>query len=129
MAKCLVGAAGTKGAIATVWENPSPNDSFEAQDVVVDLSEYTHALVYAQTRAGSFATTYCLVKIGTNGALNTFYSSEASQLNFYDRFFTTNQSKVTFRDAYIWTLKSNGGAGAKSNVQLIPQKICGVNLP
>lgn len=120
---------GGADTIPLVWENSSPSDPFPAQDVTVDLSKYTHALVCAQTRAGSFQTAHCLVKIGTNGQLNAFYSSATSQLNFYDRFFTANAGKVTFRDAYIWTLKSTGGTGVESNAQLIPQKIWGVNLP
>lgn len=120
---------GGADTISLVWENSSPNDSFPAQDVTVDLSKYTHALVYAQTRSGSYVDAHCLVKKGENGALNAFYSSATSQLNFFDRFFTVSSNKVSFRNAYGWVLTNIAGNGTENNIQLIPQKIWGVNLP
>lgn len=112
-----------------LWNNESPNEVFEGTNINIDLTNYTHVLIRAQTRAGSYGETINITKILSNGSLNIFYTSgdDMTRLYLYNRFYKVTNSGIEFRNAYETILTNEPKFTSNvSNKQLIPLEIYGV---
>lgn len=112
------GAKARKGmSIHSLWENPLPTGSFNAQTVAVDLSKYSGALIQFATSDGSnlyYSTMICL----KNGARHALVHTITGSGTIRTRWATLSDTGIVFSTGYSGSSTSTNSA--------VPQKIYGI---
>lgn len=115
-----------------VWTNPNPTAQFPEQTVAMDLSGYTHVMIYYTFTEGTSARESKLVKVGDRASLSIFAtsndnrSSAATFMNTASRDVVTSQSSIIFGSG---NMTYAGGAYPGWGNRCIPLEVWGLSVP
>lgn len=131
-----ISGGGGASTLDLLWTNPSPNVSFSAQTVSIDLTDYSAVVIVGNGNdsqvvpdpyPGSTKPTgnQCFVMKGADGNI-PFGSQIAGAATYAWRKITVSDSGVVFGAGYLQ--QGTATSGSVNNVYATPLKIYGIKL-
>ena len=116
-----------KLSMELLWENASPTSGFGGQTINVDMSPYTHFLIYycAYNSENTFESTGIVKKNANTNQMKTFGLRSGTALNWQWRRFSVTDAGFTFMTG-AYANESNLSAVDTTNNVCIPVAIYGI---